>query len=327
MPRRFQALWVSLGVLALPPGLLATFLRVSAPTDDIPAMAASFIPFGLLAFLAAFIFLGVALVRARTRLALGVLFAITACLLALQLSWIIPYYTPDDRQATTAPVTLMSLNLLAGQADPSQVMAQARRADLVVLLEYTPAEADALHGLGIDQRFPYSVGDPRPGDFAGSAIYSRYPLTDPQPLPEMSFPQWMVTTRLPGIGAVQVVAAHPCNPLCGSGRWNLEHRQLRRSVRPYLNRRLIIAGDFNAVNDHQPMRDLRSDGLRGADDLVGAGWLPTYPAKGRIPPIIGIDHVMLSPLLTATAIETFRVDGTDHLGLITRVAGTTRRER
>ena len=66
-------------------------------------------------------------------------------------------------------------------------------------------------------------------------------------------------------------------------------------------RPLIVAGDFNAVDDHGPMRALTHDGLESATDIVGAGWLPTYPANRRFPPLIPIDHVLVNKLLTASS--------------------------
>ena len=76
------------------------------------------------------------------------------------------------------------------------------------------------------------------------------------------------------------------------------------------------------VEDHGPMQRLRRLGLRSATDLVGAGWLPTYPAGGRLPPLLPIDHVLLNSQLTATAVTPVTVPGTDHRGLLVRVAGT-----
>jgi endonuclease/exonuclease/phosphatase family metal-dependent hydrolase len=53
---------------------------------------------------------------------------------------------------------------------------------------------------------------------------------------------------------------------------------------------------------------------------VGAGWNPTYPAQGWIPPLIAIDHVLVSEDLTATAYRTVPVPGTDHRGVLATVA-------
>ena len=77
---------------------------------------------------------------------------------------------------------------------------------------------------------------------------------------------------------------------------------------------MVIAGDFNAIDDHGPLQALRLDGLKSATDIVGAGWMPTYPARRLLPLLLPIDHVMINSRLTATSIRTVRIAGTDHLG-------------
>jgi endonuclease/exonuclease/phosphatase (EEP) superfamily protein YafD len=116
------------------------------------------------------------------------------------------------------------------------------------------------------------------------------------------------------------MAVHPCNPYCGHGLWASEHAALASVAAADLGQPLVLAGDFNAVDDHGPMLDLRRLGLRSATDLVGAGWLPTYPANRAFPPLLPIDHVLLDDQLTATSIRRVRVAGTDHLGLLTAIA-------
>ena len=57
------------------------------------------------------------------------------------------------------------------------------------------------------------------------------------------------------------------------------------------------------------MRDLYTDGWRSAADLAGAGYVRTYPADRRIPPLIGIDHILVNDRLTATAFSPSRCPG------------------
>lgn len=319
--RRFQALWVTIGVLALPPGLLATGLRVFPPTDNAAALLASFIAYGTVAYLVAVLAFGIALARARRRVVLAVLAALSTALLSVHVAWLAPLFVPDDRPPTTDTFTVMSLNMLAGQADSEQVASVAQQADVVVLVESTPTALYDLRAYGWTDRFPYSIGDPDDSP-SGSAIYSRYPLTGKKSLPATAFQQWIATAEVPDVGPVTVMAVHPCNPFCGGTSWVREHQVVREVADAHVDGPLVVAGDFNAVDDHPPLRQLKRDGLVSATDITGAGWLPTYPANERIPPMIPIDHVLLSPSLTATSIRSFRVDGTDHLGLLAVLAGT-----
>ena len=180
-----------------------------------------------------------------------------------------------------------------GQADPTQVAQQASTADVVILVEATASALSALKAFKWGVRFPYSVGDV-PGSISDTVIYSRFPLTDTAALPGTSFQQYVTTASAPGIPDLRIIAAHPCNPYCGRGLWATEHAVLQSSVEENLDQPLMVVGDLNAVNDHGPMRALRRAGMKSATDLVGAGWLPTYPANRRVPPLLPIDHVLLN---------------------------------
>lgn len=320
-PRAFQPLWVTLGVLCMLPGLVATYLRLLPPTDDGPALFASFISYGVLAYLSALVFLLVALVRAHRRSILGILATVTALLLACHVSWLAPLFVADDRPAATPSFTLLSLNTLFGSADPRQIADQAEDADVVVLLEATAAGVEGLRRYGWDTRFPHTSGTPS-GAIGDTIVYSRFPITQPSLLPRSKFQQWVATVTVPGLGPVRLIAAHPCNPFCGGNQFASEHAELASAVTADLGVPLVVAGDLNAVEDHAPLLALRREGLKSATDIAGAGWLPTYPAHGRIPPLLPIDHILLNRFLTASDVHTFRVDNTDHLGLMATISGT-----
>jgi endonuclease/exonuclease/phosphatase (EEP) superfamily protein YafD len=322
--RRFQPLLVTIGVLALIPGLAASALRLFPPSDDGPALLASFIPYGLVGYLVAAPFLLVALLRARGgRPALVVVSLICAAGLIYQASAVIPMFVSDRRPATTAPFTVISLNMLNGSSDPAGLARQARQADIVVLVEATPEGVARLERYGWSERFRYAAGSTVQGD-TGSVIYSRFPLSNSEPLPPSSFQQWAATADVPDVGPVRIVAVHPCNPYCGNNDWAEEHAEMRSFAADLpADEPAVLAGDFNATNDHGPIMRLRDDGWRSATDVAGGGWLPTYPANRRVPPLIPIDHILINSSLTATSIGTFRVGGTDHFGVQATLAGTS----
>ncbi len=318
-PRRAVVALVLPAALILPLGLIATALRIFPPTDGATALAASFIPYGTLVYALCLLGFGLALVLARRRWALGVLTVACAALLVLQLSWLAPLFVPDNRPATTRTFTLLSLNIRGELGSADDIVAQSENADIVVLLETTPKAVGSLRAAGMEERFPYTAGLQSRG--SASAIYSRFPLTGVQPLPQTSFQMWQATAQVPQVGAVGIITAHPCNPFCGVGYWPSEHALLQRVITQDLSGPLVVAGDFNAVDDHRPMRELNSLGLKSVTDIVGAGWLPTYPANSPVPPLIAIDHILVDNQLTGTAITRIRVGGTDHLGLFATLAG------
>jgi endonuclease/exonuclease/phosphatase (EEP) superfamily protein YafD len=315
-----QGVLVAVALLLGSAGLVAALLRIFPPTDDLPALLASFIPYGLVADAVALACLVPALLRARRRGPLAALGLAVATLAALQVVWLAPFFVPDNRPPSTRPFTVLSLNVRSTGADPDQIMARARGADIVVLLEVTPEAIGGLRRAGIDEQFVYAVGESATQN--GSAIFSRFPLSDPTPVGNTSFQMWEVTALVPEVGPVHVIAAHPCNPFCGPGHWPDDHAVLRQAVSRDVDQPLVVAGDFNAVDDHGPIRALNATGVESATDVAGAGWLPTYPAGSWLPPLIPIDHVMISNRLTASSITRFRVEGTDHLGLLATLAGT-----
>ena len=191
----------------------------------------------------------------------------------------------------------------------------------MILVETTPSALTALKQFGWDNRFPYSLGEPK-GGFSDTAVYSRFPLSRSTLIRGTTFQQWMTTVRVPDVGRIRLIAVHPCNPFCGEDRWGTEHEVLREAVIDNLDQPLVVAGDFNAVDDHGPMQTLRRAGLKSATDVAGAGWLPTYPANGPIPPLLPIDHVLINEDLTASSVSSFPVSGSDHRGLFATLAGT-----
>jgi endonuclease/exonuclease/phosphatase (EEP) superfamily protein YafD len=313
-----QSALVTLGLALAVPGLVLTGMRLLPPADDAAALVASFIPYAVPLLVLALLSLGLALVRARRRPVLGAVVGGVVLLLAAQVGWQLPYFVADDRPVAGETFGLLSLNTLRGETDPDQVVAAAQHADVVVLVEVTPALVRTLDAQGWRDRFPYDAGASG-GRVHNTVVFSRFPLSDSQQFGSGFFDQWATTVDVPAVGAVGLVAVHPCNPYCGGGRWAAEHADLARVVQGELDRPLVVAGDLNAVVDHGPVQQLHRLGLRSAADLLGTGWAPTYPANRRLPPLLAIDHVLVSPALGVTALERVPVDGTDHLGLLARI--------
>ncbi len=316
---RIRLLVLAFGTAALLPSLTGTVLRLAPPRDDATALLAAFIPYALVGYALAAVAFALALPWRGRRRGVAALLLLSVTGLGLHAAWMVPFFVPDGRSAGPPSFTLLSLNMYKGNADPDQLLAQASSADVVVLLEATPGALAGLAERRWLDRFPYAAGgaDSVQSD---TVIYSRFPLSDSALLGSTSFQQWVTTVQTPSTGAVRLIAVHPCNPYCGRGLWASEHAALAQVAAADLGQPLVMAGDFNAVDDHGPMLDLRRLGMQSATDIIGAGWLPTYPANRPFPPLLPIDHVLLDDQLTATSIRTVRVEGTDHLGLLTTLA-------
>lgn len=290
----------------------------SAPTaPDTWGMVTAFTDYGLAGYAVALGLLGLGLVLRRSRTGV-VLTVSTLALSVLHGSWVGPAFVPGPRPAGAGPtIRVLSANLYFGRADSVTVAAAAREADVLVLTEVTVAARQRLRDLGVEQDLAYAGGGELPTRGpTGTLVLSRFPVRATRALPaEVGHQNWLVTLDVPGLGPLRVAAVHPSPPLRGRSTWAADHRLLRTALAEGTGP-TIAAGDFNAVPSHWPMRRLRADGFRSSVDLAGAGWRPTWPAGRRgLPPVVAIDHVLLSPGLTATAAGAQRIPGSDHLAV------------
>lgn len=316
-----------LGGLTLAAGVVATIAR-SVPGGvgaDTFAMATAFTDFGLAGYVAAVVLFGIALAT-RFRMTTLVLLASSLVLGGVHASWIAPRFIAENDAAAGPRLTVLAENLLLGDADPAAVVASAASADVVVVVEATQASAEGMQRYGMERRFPHTAGGPLPArGAAGTRIYSRWPILESRPLTPRSADlaptdgnyNWLAWIDVPELGPITVVAAHPTRPVPGSSRWWPEQQLLMSALS---RERTVVAGDFNAVSSHPSLRQLQATGFRGADDILGAGWSPTFPANGRVPPVLTIDHILLSPDLSATAFRTLDIPGSDHRGVEATVA-------
>lgn len=316
---------MTLGVIAMVPALGATVLRVLLPSSDLLAQLASVIPYGLSCWLPAVLLLVFATVtasraaRSSVRMLSVLLLTVSLAGLTASIGWLAPAFVSDRKPITSAPLSVVTLNI-AGSASQAAVAAAAEEADIVVLVEASRAWLDRMPADFLEQRPHVATATP---EQYGSVIVSRYPIVSVERLPAGRFPQIAAVVATPQFGNLEVVAVHLCNPLYGNGCWAAEGAQLRN----WLGQRsdgtpTVVTGDFNAVNDHSTMQALYRDGFREAADLTGSGFVRTWPNSRWMPPLIGIDHLLLGSGLTATRFETFAVTGSDHLGLRVAVASS-----
>lgn len=304
--------------------LLLTFVPELQARLNWLAMAASFAPYGWLCWLLA-VLLGLAATRRRARLlVLPLGLGLAAHSLVL-----LPYL-PDAPAAAAGQsnLGLLAINLRFGLADLDQLAAEIDRAepDVVVLTEVTRSNAKVLRRKAWADRLPYRLGTTGRdygrttgiGDASGTMVLARVPLTELGRAKETRFTNLAIRVELPEHPFV-LVAAHPANPQHGLNPWLRDGQSLARLAAAHAGGPMIIAGDLNATAEHLTLRELES--MAGVTDTAaGRGWHPTYPSDRWYPPLIQIDHVLTSKQFTATGFESFKVAGTDHLGLLVRLA-------
>jgi endonuclease/exonuclease/phosphatase family metal-dependent hydrolase len=217
-------------------------------------------------------------------------------------------------------VRVLTANLQVGGADPARLVQLVRDhdVDVLALQELTPAAQHALRWRGLGVELPYHQADPIEG-VAGSAIYSRFPLSDGGARDNAGgFRQSYATIHAPAAHPVVVESVHPCAPFALSQLpcwWaDLADQPAATPDGPIR----ILAGDFNATLDHVALRRLIRTGYRDAADAVGAGLAPTWGPYGggrRVPPVT-LDRVLVDPRVGVREVSVHDLPNTDHRAVL-----------
>jgi endonuclease/exonuclease/phosphatase (EEP) superfamily protein YafD len=233
--------------------------------------------------------------------------------------WLAPYFVSDRPEAAgDRKLTVLSANLEYGAGDPATIARLVREhdVDVVSLQELTEDAMPGIQAAGLDRLLPYRYAVPGPPTPAGSGIWSRYPLSGGHKLEPARFHNLEATLDT-GRQKLTVVAAHPFPPVGPDGHrlWERDYTTLHASLAG-IHAPAIIAGDFNATPDHQPLRRLYDLGYTDAADRAGAGLVLTWPAGSRIPPMLALDHVLVKGDLAVERFERVRVPNTDHYAVL-----------
>ena len=320
-PRRFaRPLTLALGWLLVGVGAVLMLLYA---VPQLPlrhryaTMVAAFIPYGTLAWVAA----SIIFVTAAKRWLKLVALATAACLI-VQIFWAKPYW-PRKPPSRAGELTVMTFNLRCNTVKIDDLTAEVRRTQpaIVVLQDVSQEEQAALQRAAwpLPHRVSLVTHRDRQGELPPSCrtvVYSAGPLSQaPVTMPNVR----QVTLRavLPS-GPLLIIPVDVANPFQGVEGWSADLAAVQQAVTAQGDQPLIAIGDFNAALEHLPMRRLQQLGLTDAASEAGAGWLPTFPARG-LPPLITIDHVLISHHLTAASVTTFHVGDGDHLGLTAKL--------
>jgi len=244
-----------------------------------------------------------------------VLVACAAALTVLCVWFQLPLFTGGGDGE--AKLTVASVNMTLGEADPDAVVAlvQDNGVDLLSVQELTPQALAALADAGLDSELPYSEAIAEPG-VPGTGLWSRYPISDPQDVPGFTAHTVQATVGAPG-GKLTFLAIHPQAPGKHNHRnWAADLAALN-DLLAHTAGPVVVAGDFNTTRDHAGFRDIEALGYRDAADQAGSGFAPTFPENRELWPLLVIDHVLerdsgLTALRTWTAI----IPRADHRALI-----------
>lgn len=225
-----------------------------------------------------------------------------------------PLFRPDGTRRGTG-LTVLAANCLLGRADPRDIVRATHEFDVDVLMleELTDQLRAGVAAAGLDALYPHHVT--RPAErAAGVGLWSLREITDAQRPDGLD----CVAGRIEvGGRPVTVAAIHVPAPAPWDRGWAAHLARLGGWLAG--TDRVLVGGDFNATIDHQPFRALLRDGVADAAVQAGAGYPVSFPAGGRLPPVVAIDHV-LTRGVRATSVRTVPIRGTDHRALLVRIA-------
>ncbi|MFB7372662.1 endonuclease/exonuclease/phosphatase family protein [Streptomyces sp. NPDC056222] len=253
---------------------------------------------------------------ARRRLLAGwaaVVLAVTA--------WFVLPYGPDTTTARGPVVErlrVLTANVEFGQG--TQALAETVRRERPQLVYVSECDRDCVRTLvaavGADLPHRAVVDD---WGAKGSAVLSAYPLAAQPPIPAvMGMPG--ATARIGG-RTVQLRLAHPLPPIPRQiDRWKRELGRVEDFAAAHRDGGpVILAGDFNASQDHAAFRSLLdAGGLHDAARLAGAARTPTWPREGQgaLPPYVQIDHVLVSDDFRVRGVRFLDLAGSDHRAVL-----------
>lgn len=232
------------------------------------------------------------------------------------LAWFIEPYgkTGDPAGPPVAQLRVLTSNVEFGQATGALIdVVRGEKPDIIFVQE-CEYSCDAALKRELADSHPYRQAV-EGGGSEGSVILSRFPLEATAGVPG--------TMGMPGAvadvdgHAVRLQLAHPMPPLPEQVRlWQRELGRLRDAAASAPDTPTVLAGDFNASQDHAAFRRILDTGLRDAARLDGADRAPTWPS--RTTPAFGtqIDHVLVSEEFAATDARFLTLPDTDHRALL-----------
>jgi endonuclease/exonuclease/phosphatase (EEP) superfamily protein YafD len=294
-------------------GLVARFLPIPNHLVLIAAVASPYLLLG--APLGALL-----LALARRWTLAGLAAVLTTAAVATQA----PLFIGEGTEGNGIRIRVMTANLYLGQADAAALVKTASaNADVLAVQELTHDEVARLSAAGVDKVFPYRALDAR-DHASGGGVWSRYPISESKRVDGYTLAMVRVRLRIDGVAVdPMVLVAHLSGPWPQPiDDWTRELSDMPGTLRTASEAAgsgcVMVAGDFNSTFDMARFRRLLRGGYRDATEQAGAGWRSTYPADARVPPFMGIDHI-LTARCTATSTATVALPGSDHRGLVATV--------
>jgi endonuclease/exonuclease/phosphatase (EEP) superfamily protein YafD len=233
---------------------------------------------------------------------------------------------------SNSELTLMSANLLYGEADPGRLLAKIDREqpDVLLIQEWTSGARAGL-AEALRERFAHMVEAPREDAF-GQAVFSKRPFVVPPrlfpPLPGFRDPHIVAEVEVDG-RVLRMVNVHVMPPVglfaFGEQRRTAAQLSTWASQGPEAGGPHVLIGDFNAVWRSPIVRSFTTQGFREAHAVAGRWRGSTWPRFGVLAylPGVRIDHAIVGPDIRVVEARTGGDLGSDHKPLIVRIGWRT----
>ncbi|KFI69679.1 endonuclease/exonuclease/phosphatase family protein [Bifidobacterium merycicum] len=238
----------------------------------------------------------------------------------------------DGRNAAVRTLRVMTVNCRHGRADADAIVREVRRRHIDVLAtqETTAELISRLHEAGLGSVLPYhQSGDDKPTDNGGfNMLFSRFaPVSSTASaieIPAADVPS-MTLNLLPspdtgtdGVHHVTFASAHPKSPMRGCPEWSKGIRSLGAVAKLATGNDpqgiVVVMGDLNSSIEHPSFRTLLASGFSDASRTQATHRVITFPSWLKWPHI-ELDHILFTPGLRPSNVESFIIPGTDHYAL------------
>ncbi|GGQ62102.1 membrane protein [Streptomyces flaveolus] len=232
------------------------------------------------------------------------------------LAWFIEPYgkTGEPAGPPVAELRVLTSNVEFGQGTDALIGAVRREKPDLLFVQECEYTCDAALRRELGAEYPHRQAV-EGGGSEGSVILSRFPLAPAPGIPAtMGMPGAVADVRGHG---VRLQLAHPMPPLPEQlGLWRTELGRLRDAAAEAEGTPTVLAGDFNASQDHAAFRRILDTGLHDAARLAGQDRTPSWPS--RTTPVFGtqIDHVLVSRDFAAHRARFLDLADTDHRALV-----------